>query len=81
MRGLTEQCVILLRTLPPSKKRKWPEPELPELLYVYNATPHSSTMYSPHYLMFGREAQLPIDLLLGQHEDVEESPIDWLAVH
>lgn len=80
MRGLTEQCVILLRTLPPSKKRKWPE-HLPELLSVYNATPHSSTMYSPHYLMFGREAQLPIDLLLGQHEDVEESPIDWLAVH
>lgn len=70
----------LLRTLPPSKKRKWPE-YLPELLYVYNATPHSSTMYSPHYLMFGREARLPIDLLLGEGEDVEESSIDWLAAH
>lgn len=31
--------------------------------------------------MFGREARLPIDLLLGEDEDVEESPIDWLAAH
>ena len=70
----------LLRTLPPCKKRKWPE-YLPELLYVYNATPHSLTMYSPHYLMFGREARLPIDLLLGEDEDVDECLIDWLEAH
>jgi len=31
--------------------------------------------------MFGREAQLPIDLLLGEDEDVEESPINRLAAH
>lgn len=70
----------LLRTLPPARKRKWPE-HLPELLYVYNATPHSSTMYSPHFLMFGREARLPIDLLLGEDEEVDENPSDWLATH
>ena len=70
----------LLRTVPPCKKRKRPE-YLPELLYVYNATPHSLTMYSPHYLMFGREARLPTDLLLGEDEDVDERPIDWLEAH
>jgi len=70
----------LLRTLPPCKKRKRPE-YLLELLYVYNATPHSLTMYSPHYLMFGREARLPTDLLLGEDEDVDERPIDWLEAH
>lgn len=70
----------LLRTLPPSRKCKLPE-HLPELLYVYNATPHPSTMYSPHYIMFRREARLPIDLLLGEDEDIDDSPSDWLAAH
>ena len=31
--------------------------------------------------MFGREARLPIELLLGEDEDVDERPIDWLESH
>lgn len=40
-------------------------------------------MHSPHFLMFRREACLPIDLLLGEDEDeeVDENPSDWLATH
>ena len=64
-----------LRTLPPEKKKRWPE-YLAEMTYIYNATPHASTGLTPHYLMFGRHPRLPIDLLLdttdswvGQHQE------------
>ena len=69
----------LLRTLPPEKKRRWPE-HLSELVYAYNVTPHSTTGYSPYYLLFGVHPHLPIDALLGQEQKRGEEP-DWLAVH
>ncbi len=69
----------LLRSLPPEKKRKWPE-YLPELVYAYNVTPHSSTRYSPYYMLFGRQPHLPVDALLGQEPVLEKEPA-WLSVH
>ena len=38
-----------LSTLPPNKKRRWPE-YLPELVYAYSCTPQSSTCYSTYYV-------------------------------
>ena len=71
----------LLRTLQPTRKRKWPE-HLKELCYVYNATPHTSTGYSPHYLMFGVDPKLPVDLLLpNDHIDQAGSNSEWLTLH
>lgn len=69
----------LLKSLPPEKKRRWPE-HLSELVYAYNVTPHSTTGYSPYYLLFGIQPHLPIDALLGQ-EPVTDSTSDWLKVH
>ena len=72
-----------LRTLPPDQKRKWPE-HIPELVYAYNCTPHSSTGYSPHYLFFGREPVLPVDHLLGLAASPSaDSPQveEWIAEH
>ena len=48
-----------LRTLSTMKKRRWPD-YLPELVYSYNCTPHSTTGYAPHYLFLGREPKMPI---------------------
>jgi transposase InsO family protein len=73
----------LLRSLPAERKRRWPD-FLPELVYAYNATPHSSTGYAPYYLMYGRDAKLPIDfLLLGFPEDfsAETGVSEWLSTH
>lgn len=69
----------LLRSLPPDKKRKWPE-YLLELVYAYNVTPHSSTGYSPYYMLFGMQPHLPVDALLGQEPVLEKEPA-WLSVH
>lgn len=70
-----------LRTLMPDKKAKWPE-YLPELTFMYNATPHSSTGYTPYFLMFGHEPRLPIDNLF--HNEMTEIDTDlstYLANH
>lgn len=69
----------LLRTLPPEKKRRWPE-HLAELVYAYNVTPHSSTGYSPYYMLFGVHPHLPVDAMLGKEQAKDEGP-DWLTAH
>ena len=73
----------LLRTIEPSKKKRWPE-VLPEIVQAYNATPHASTGFSPHYLLFGQEAKLPLDAMLavsGEDSDNDDSAADWVAEH
>ena len=69
-----------LRTLSPERKRKWPE-FLPELVFAYNCTPHSTTGYSPYYLFFGREPTLPVDYMLGSVGEIEGDCSEWITEH
>lgn len=71
----------LLRTLPPEQKKKWPG-HLQELVYIYNATPHSSTGYSPYFLLYGRAPTLPLDHLLGQIDCGPSQTVEeWVVKH
>lgn len=72
----------LLRSLPPEKKRKWPQ-YLPQILFAYNTTEHASTSYSPYELMFGQKARLPVDFLLAMPDNsqVQNSPHEWVLEH
>lgn len=59
-------CTLLsmLGTLDPAQKQKWSQ-HVALMVHDYNCTCHDATGYSPYYLMFGREACLPVDICFG----------------
>lgn len=46
---------------------------------AYNSSVQPSTGYTPFFLMFGRQARLPIDLMYGTPQDSVESTSDYAA--
>jgi len=49
-------------------QRDWDE-LLPFVMAAYRASPHEVTRYTPNFLMFGREARAPLDLVYGTPSD------------
>ena len=78
--GITERfnstLLNMLRTLDNEAKQDW-KSHVQRLVHAYNCTPHTSTKYSPYYLMFGRHPRLPIDTLIK--EDHTEQEINEFA--
>lgn len=58
----------MLGTLEPGQKSKWSQ-HIAHLVHAYNCTPNEATGYSPYFLMFGREARLPVDVCFGVSAD------------
>uniref|UniRef100_A0A8C2CR87 Gypsy retrotransposon integrase-like protein 1 n=1 Tax=Cyprinus carpio TaxID=7962 RepID=A0A8C2CR87_CYPCA len=58
----------MLGTLGCERKRQWSK-HIGYLVHAYNSTICDATWYSPYFLMFGREARLPIDLCFGTSPD------------
>ena len=54
----------MLGTLGPKEKAQWSR-QLKLLTSCYNATRHRITGFSPHFLLFGWNPRLPVDLELG----------------
>ena len=69
----------LLHSLTPKQKRRWPD-HLPEVVFMYNANQHSSTGFSPFFLMLGRHPKLPIDLLMDLQND-KDNPSEEISKH
>ncbi|XP_063794647.1 uncharacterized protein LOC134949877, partial [Pseudophryne corroboree] len=83
--GLCERAnqtlIGMLRSLPAGDRARWPT-LLPELIYLYNNAEHSSTGFTPYYLMFGRQGKLPQDLELAPTLTSPATPqTDWVHEH
>ena len=68
---MNQTLLKMLRSLPETGKKRWPD-RLNKLIHAYNCCPHSSTGFSPFYLMFGREPRLPIDMLVTISKSSED---------
>ena len=62
----------MLGTLEVEKKQSWSR-DISALVHAYNCTKHDSTGFSPYFLMFGREARLPVDLRFGVSRMVSQT--------
>uniref|UniRef100_A0A803JJR6 Gypsy retrotransposon integrase-like protein 1 n=1 Tax=Xenopus tropicalis TaxID=8364 RepID=A0A803JJR6_XENTR len=58
----------MLGTLSAEKKSQWSR-HVATVVHAYNSTKNDATGFSPYFLMFGREARLPVDLTFGVTAD------------
>ena len=49
------------------------EEALPKVCIAYNTSIHATTGYSPFFLMYGREAHLPVDMVYGTQPPVSST--------
>ena len=78
--GLVERfnrtLLSMLSTTTKDHPFNW-ENQIRKVCMAYNTSVHASTGYTPFYLMFGRQASLPIDLMYGTGENNELSTSDY----
>ena len=60
---MNQTIINMLKTLAERNKSNWKD-HIQKLVHAYNCTTHSSTGYSPYYLLFGRVPKVPIDLVI-----------------
>uniref|UniRef100_A0A8C6UUI6 Gypsy retrotransposon integrase-like protein 1 n=1 Tax=Neogobius melanostomus TaxID=47308 RepID=A0A8C6UUI6_9GOBI len=76
-----QTLLTLLGSLSDEEKTRWTD-SLPALLFTYNNTAHSSTGLTPHFVLTGRHARLPVELATGAPTESQVYNMhDWVAHH
>lgn len=70
----------MLGTLRDDQKEDWDQ-HVAELVQAYNNSPHPSIGYTPYFLMFGRHAKLPVDVMLGRGSEFSGTVGSWVHYH
>ena len=63
--GMNRTIQDMLAKYVAEHQRDW-DVHLPIVMMVYRSNVHSSTQYTPHYLLFGHEERLPLDVMYGR---------------
>uniref|UniRef100_A0A667XMX4 Integrase catalytic domain-containing protein n=1 Tax=Myripristis murdjan TaxID=586833 RepID=A0A667XMX4_9TELE len=76
-----QTLLSLLRSLDETDQQQWPA-KLPALLQAYNNTEHSCTGLTPHFVLHGRHARLPVEMATGApHNRTRHSLEGWVQSH
>ena len=66
---------IMLAKVVAQDQRDWCE-RLPMVMAAYRSSVHTTTGFSPNFLVYGREVNAPIDVMLGRPDEPQYDSVD-----